>query len=165
MKIAKDCAVRIHYHLTDDEGEVIDSSSDHEPLAYLHGHGNLVPGVENALLGHSAGEKLSTVVPPAEGYGEHDPGLDIALDLDVFPDEVRAELQPGLMFKGGHPTEEEQVVSYTIVEVLEDRVHATGNHELAGVNLHFDLEIVEVRAATAEELSHGHIHGPGGHHH
>ena len=165
MKIAKDTAVSIHYHLTDDDGDVIDSSRGKEPLAYLHGHGNLVPGVEKALDGQGAGAKLQTVVTPEEGYGSRDPELDVAIDLELFPEDVRPELQPGMMFQGEHPTEGEQSVHYTIVEVLEDRVHATGNHQLAGVTLHFDIEVIDVRAATAEELSHGHIHGPGGHDH
>lgn len=165
MKITKDSAVRIHYHLTDDDGDVIDSSRGRDPLAYLHGHGNLVPGVESVLDGQTAGATLSTVVPPEEGYGVRDPELDVALDLTLFPEDVRDQLQPGAMFQGEHPTKSDEVVRYTIIEVLTDRIHATGNHQLAGVTLHFDLEVVDVRDATEEELAHGHIHGPGGHHH
>ncbi len=165
MNIAKDCAVRIHYHLTDSDGEVIDSSRGKDPLAYLHGHGNLVPGVENALVGKASGDTLSVVVPPAEGYGERDDRLDVAIPMQAFPDEVRSQLQAGEMFQGPHPFEEGQAALFSIVAVEADRVLATANHALAGMELHFDLEVVDVRAATAEELAHGHIHGPGGHHH
>lgn len=165
MEISQDCAVRIHYHLTDADGEVIDSSRGREPLAYLHGHGNLVPGVESALLGLAAGATVTAVVPPDKGYGERNPDLDVAIDPDNFPPEVRSELRPGAMFRAHHPTEDTEVVTYTVVNVHPDRIEATGNHALAGITLHFDLEVVDVRAATEEELAHGHIHGEGGHHH
>lgn len=165
MKIQKDSAVQIHYHLTDGDGEVIDSSKGNDPLAYLHGHGNLVPGVESVLIGKSAGDTLSTVVSPEEGYGVRDEGLDVAVPLQAFPEEVRTQLQVGEMFQGPHPTEEGGSAVFRIVVIEGDRILASANHPLAGVELHFDLEVVDVRAATEEELTHGHIHGPGGHHH
>jgi FKBP-type peptidyl-prolyl cis-trans isomerase SlyD len=165
MTIQKDSAVRIHYHLTDSEGTVIDSSKGAEPLAYLHGHGNLVPGVEAALVGQEAGAKLDVVVPPEEGYGVPDPDLDLLIPMDMFPEEAHAELTEGAMFQAPHPKDESSVAVFTVVGVDDGKVKCTANHQLAGVTLHFNLEVVEVREATAEELAHGHIHGPGGHHH
>ena len=166
MNIEQDRAVLIHYHLTDSEGNVIDSSQgSDEPLAYLHGHGNLVSGVENALAGRSAGDKLDVVVPPEDGYGVRDPALDVAIPLEAFPEEARADLEPGIMFQAPHPADEDQVAVFTIMERLEDAVHCTANHPLAGVTLHFNLEIVEVREATEEEISVGHVHGQEDHQH
>ena len=165
MNIQKDSAVRIHYHLTSDNGDVIDSSRGREPLAYLHGHGNLVVGVEKALDGLSAGAKVEAVVPPEEGYGVRNPNLDVRVPLTAFPEEMRSQVAPGGQFHGQHPVHTDQVAVFTVVAVEGDSVLATGNHQLAGVTLHFDLEVVDVREATAEELAHGHIHGPGGHHH
>jgi len=165
MQVQANSVVSIHYKLTNRDGDVIDSSEGRDPLVYLHGHGQLVPGVEGALLGKSVGDKFDAVVPPAEGYGERDPRLDLALTPEAFPEEARPELKPGLQFQSHHPDGGEQVVVFTIVDVQEDRVLATGNHQLAGVELHFALEVMEVRDATEEELTHGHAHGPGGHHH
>ena len=165
MKISKNSAVLIHYHLTDDDGEVIDSSKGNDPLGYLHGHGQLVAGVENALEGKEEGAHLDIVVPPEQGYGVRDPELDVAIPIDSFPAEAHSQLQPGIMFEGSHPEKPEEDVVYTVVEVLADRVHATGNHALADMTLHFEIDVVTVRDATEEELAHGHLHGPGGHHH
>ncbi len=165
MKIEQDTAVQVHYKLSDGEGTVIDSSEGQQPLTYLHGHGNLVIGVENALVGLSAGAEVQVVVPAAEGYGEHDPELDVAIPLSAFPDEARGQLQEGVMFQGPHPTDETKAAAYTVIEVVGEEVRCTANHPLAGMTLHFELKVVDVRTATAEELDHGHVHGPGGHEH
>lgn len=165
MNIANDRAVQIHYHLTDPDGDVIDSSRDSDPLVYLHGHGNLLPAVEAALLGKVAGDKVTTVIQPADGYGIHDPDLDVGVPLEVFPEEAQSQLEPGVMFQGPHPKDAAEMAMFTVIEVLEDAVHASANHPLAGVVLHFDMEVLNVRQATEEELAHGHVHGPGGHHH
>ena len=165
MNIEQDRAVSIHYHLTDDAGEVIDSSKGKDPLAYLHGHGNLVPGVERALAGKVVGDAFNVVVSPEDGYGVHDPALNVAVPIEAFPEESRDNLVPGAMFHGPHPSVEDTVVTYAVAEVVEGEVRCSGNHPLAGVTLHFDLEVVSIREATAEELAHGHIHGPGGHQH
>lgn len=165
MNISKNSAVLIHYHLTDDDGQVIDSSQGGDALGYLHGHGQLVTGVEAALEGKAAGAHIDVVVPPEEGYGVRDPELDVAIPLTAFPPDAKDQLQPGAMFEGSDPNDPEKTVVYTVVEILEDRVHATGNHALADVTLHFSLDVVSVREATEEELAHGHLHGPGGHHH
>lgn len=165
MNIQNDRAVRIHYHLTDSDGVVIDSSLEGEPMAYLHGHGNLVPGVERVLDGQTAGAKFSVVVPPEDGYGVPDPALNVAVPFTAFPEENREDLVNGAMFHGPHPADDKKVVLYTVVETDGDELRCTANHPLSGVTLHFDLEVIDVRDATEEELAHGHIHGPGGHHH
>ena len=157
MKISKDMAVKIHYHLTSPEGDVIDSSRGNEPLAYLHGHGNLVPGVEAALVGQEKGAEVSAVVPPEQGYGVRDPQLDVRIPIQAFPEEMRSQIAPGGMFHGHHPVDSEQVVRFTIVGVENDQVLATGNHQLAGITLHFELEVVDVREATTQELEQGRI--------
>ncbi len=163
--IEQDRAVRIHYHLTDADQQVIDSSEGREPLSYLHGHGTLVPGVEAALAGLKAGDEVDAVVAPEDGYGVRDPELDIRVPIDVFEESVRDKLGAGATFEGPHPTHDGQSARFSIIEVADGQVMATANHPLAGVTLHFKLQVVDVREATAEELAHGHIHGPGGHHH
>jgi FKBP-type peptidyl-prolyl cis-trans isomerase SlyD len=165
MKIEKDAAVILHYHLTDSDGDVIDSSQGKDPMAYLHGHNNLVPGVERALDGQSAGVKLDVEVSPEDGYGMRDPDLDIEVPLEAFPEDAREGLVTGVTFQGPHPTDESRPAMYTVIESTDEVVRCTANHPLAGVTLHFNLEVMDVRAATEEELGHGHIHGPGGHAH
>jgi FKBP-type peptidyl-prolyl cis-trans isomerase SlyD len=165
MNIQKDCAVTLHYHLTDPDGNVIDSSQGSDPMAYLHGYGSLVVGVERALAGQAAGSKLDLVVTPEDGYGLPDPELDLAVPLSLFPEDAHEGLVPGAMFKAPHPANNAEVAMFTVIDVENDEVRCTANHPLAGITLHFNLEVVEVREATEEELSHGHIHGPGGHQH
>jgi len=165
MQIGKDSVVTIHYHLTGDSGEVLDSSRDGDPLAYLHGHGSIVPGLEHALEGKAVGELVETTVPPEEAYGEHDPELDLAVPVASFPDEVQGQLQAGLQFRGPHPSDERRETLYQIMDVQDERVLVTGNHPLAGKQLHFEVEVVDVREATDDELAHGHVHGDQCHHH
>jgi FKBP-type peptidyl-prolyl cis-trans isomerase SlyD len=158
--VAADKVVLIHYTLTDDSGKVLDSSSGGDPLAYIQGHGNLIPGLERELEGKTAGTKLSVKVSPEDGYGVRDPALLQKVPLRAFGG---TRVQPGMQFQAqdssGHP----RVI--TVVGIQGDMVTVDGNHALAGQNLHFEVEIIEVREATAEELEHGHVHGPGGHHH
>jgi FKBP-type peptidyl-prolyl cis-trans isomerase SlyD len=160
MQIAQDKVVTIHYTLKNDAGEVLDSSSGGDPLAYLHGQGNLVSGLEKALEGRQAGDKLSVRVEPADGYGVRDDSLLQQVPRRQFGG---ANVQPGMQFhaqtSGGHA----RVV--TVVRITGDMVTVDGNHPLAGENLNFDVEVTDVREASAEELEHGHVHGPGGHHH
>ncbi len=165
MNIEKDSAVSMKYTLKDGDGNVIDSSQGSEPLAYLHGHGNLVPGVERALEGQAAGAHVDVVVSPEDGYGERDSNLDGAIPKDAFPEDVVDQLAPGVMFQGPHPVDQTQMAHFTVMEVTDSEIRCTANHPLAGVTLHFDIDIVDVREATTEELAHGHIHGPGGHNH
>lgn len=156
MPIAHNDVVTIHYTLKDDADKVIDSSSGGEPLAYLHGHGNIIPGLERELAGKSVGDRLTVRVPAAEGYGEYDRAL-----LQKVPRRALkgiANLRVGLRLQAGHQ-------AVTVTHIAGDMVTLDGNHPLAGQNLNFDVEIAGVRPATEEELAHGHVHGDGGHHH
>ena len=160
MPIARDSVVTIHYILKDDAGEVIDSSSSGEPLAYLHGHGNIVPGLERELTGRDVGEKVSVKVPPAEGYGEYDKGL-----VQSVPRRALRGIKDVREGMHLHAQTEEGPRTVTVTRVAGDMVTLDGNHPLAGKNLNFDIQIEDVRQATEEELSHGHVHGAHGHHH
>jgi FKBP-type peptidyl-prolyl cis-trans isomerase SlyD len=160
MHIADHCVASFHYTLTNDRGEVLDSSAGHRPMAYLHGAGNIVPGLEKAMAGRSAGEKFDVAVNPEEGYGAHDPKLVQVVPRRAFKG-IR-ELKAGMRFQAEGSHGPKPVV---VTKVLGDQVTIDGNHPLAGEKLHFTVEITEVRQASAEELAHGHVHGPGGHHH
>ncbi len=159
MQIANAKVAIIDYTLTDEEGEVLDSSEDDGPLSYLHGYGNVVPGLESALEGKVAGDKVQATVPPVEGYGERDDGLVQSLPRDRFPD---GEVEVGMQFHA-HSGGERRVL--TVVSVTTEEVTVDGNHPLAGRTLSFDVTVREVRDATAEELEHGHVHDGDGHHH
>lgn len=160
MNIAPDAVVQIHYTLKDDEGEVIDSSEGREPLTYLHGRGNLIPGLERELEGKKAGDRLNVTIAPADGYGEYNEELTQEIPRSALPD--AADLQEGMQV---HARSDQGMVTLTVIEVGEDTITLDANHPLAGKTLHFDVEIADVRDATGEELEHGHVHGPGGHHH
>ncbi len=160
MKIAHEKVVSIHYTLTNSEGTVLDSSSGGDPLAYLHGFGNIIPGLENALEGKATGDKLSVTVEPEQGYGARDERLVQAVPRSAF--KGVEELAPGMQFQAQGPQGNRLVV---VTQVADNEVTVDANHPLAGQTLHFDVEISEIRDATAEELEHGHVHGPGGHHH
>lgn len=160
MQIAQDAVVSIHYTLTNDKNETLDSSSGGEPLVYLHGNGNLIPGLESALNGKAAGAKLSVKIAPADAYGEFDKNLIQKVPRRSF--KGIADLRPGMQFQMQTNTGPRAV---TVTQVQGDMVTIDGNHPLAGQNLNFEVEVTEVREATEEELSHGHVHGPGGHHH
>ena len=160
MPIAKDSVVSIHYTLKDDSGAVIDSSAGSDPLTYLHGHGNIVSGLENALEGKEIGNKIAVTVPPAEGYGDYNKDLVQKVPLRSLKGIPNVRVGMQLQAQTEHGT---RVV--TVTHVQSDMVTIDGNHPLAGKPLNFDVEVTEVRPATEEELSHGHVHGPGGHHH
>jgi FKBP-type peptidyl-prolyl cis-trans isomerase SlyD len=160
MKTASGMVVTMHYTLTDDAGTVLDSSEGREPLAYLHGHGNIIPGLEKALEGSEPGFKSSVTVPPGEGYGEKNPEAVFEAPREHFPPEM--ELAPGNQVYAEGPR---GPVTFTIVDTSDSGVVLDANHPLAGQTLHFDVEVVEVREATQEELEHGHVHGEGGHEH
>jgi FKBP-type peptidyl-prolyl cis-trans isomerase SlyD len=162
MRIEQNSAVLVHYHLTSSDGEVIDSSNGKDPLSYLHGHNNLVPGVERALEGQEAGAKIDVEVSPADGYGEHDPSLDVLVPLSAFPSDMSSNLKPGAMFQGPHPSDETRTAMYTVIELAGNEVRCSANHPLAGVTLHFNLEVMEIREATEAELSQGRPLPPGG---
>jgi len=161
MQITQDSVVSIHYTLTNDAGETIDSSAGGDPLTYLQGNGNLISGLENALAGKQPGDKLQVKIAPADGYGEYNKALVQSVPRRQFKGikDVRVGMQFQVQGEGGHPR------SVTVTNIMGDMVTIDGNHALAGQNLNFDVEVSDVREATAEELSHGHVHGPGGHHH
>jgi len=160
MKIAKDKVVGIDYTLRDSKGEILDRSEAGSPLLYLHGNGNLVDGLERARAGRVAGDALRVNVAPADGYGERDDSLRMSVGRDRF--ENGADLREGMRFRGGTP---DGSTVFTVVGFDGDDVLLDGNHPLAGESLDFEIKVVEVRDATAEEISHGHVHGQGGHHH
>jgi FKBP-type peptidyl-prolyl cis-trans isomerase SlyD len=159
VDIAADSVVSIHYTLKDDAGNVLDSSEGSDPLAYIQGHGNLVPGLEKALEGKTSGNKVAVTLPPEEGYGKRNEEL-----VQRVPKRQlhKGEIRKGMQFQAQTP---EGMRLFTVTAVVGDMVTLDGNHPLADKTLHFDVEIVEVREATAEELEHGHVHGAGGHHH
>lgn len=159
MQIGTKKVVTIDYTLTDDHGEVLDSSEGQEPLSYIHGAGNIIPGLERALEGRSTGDELRITVAPGDGYGERDEDLVQAIPRDRFPDE---SIEVGTRFHARGGGESRMV---TVVSVTEQQVTVDANHPLAGVRLTFDVTVREVREATADELKHGHVHGAGGHHH
>jgi FKBP-type peptidyl-prolyl cis-trans isomerase SlyD len=161
MQIARNAVVRIDYVLTDDQQQVLDRSEAGEPLTYLHGARNLITGLENALEGKKAGDQLDVRIPAAEAYGERDDRLVQMVPREMFEDSQ--EIQIGMQF---HSADEEgNVTIVTVTHATDDTVTVDANHPLAGVPLTFSVTVVDVRAATPEELQHGHAHGPGGHHH
>jgi len=160
MQIAANCVAYIHYTLTDEAGAVLDSSSGGEPLAYLHGAGNIIPGLEKALEGKQAGDKVDVTVQPADGYGVRDEGLVQQVPRRAF--QGVKDIRPGMRF---HANAGQGAAQVTVTKVQGDMITIDGNHALAGVTLKFAVEVTKVREATSEELMHGHVHGPGGHHH
>ena len=160
MQIAAQRVVSIHYTLTNERGETLDSSRGHEPMVYLHGAGNLIPGLEKALEGKSAGDKLAVRVPPEDAYGLRDDALIQAIPRRKLKGVGDLRVGTRLQAQSDHGV---RVVRIT--HVGGDMITVDGNHELAGETLNFDVEITDVRQATAEEMSHGHVHGAGGHDH
>jgi FKBP-type peptidyl-prolyl cis-trans isomerase SlyD len=159
MQITQNHAVTIHYRLTDAKGQLLESSFDADPLVYLHGMGNLIPGLEKALEGKTQGEQLEVTIDCEDAYGPYHDGLRQEVPLEAFGD--IQDIVPGMRFiaeteMGQRPVQ--------VTEVLENSVIVDGNHPLAGQSLTFAVEVLEVREATAEELAHGHIHA-GGHDH
>ena len=159
MHIGKHSVVSIDYTLTGADGEVLDSSQGREPLAYIHGTGSIVVGLEEALEGKEKGAVVKVSVPPAKGYGERQEALSQKVPRDMF--DIK-EIEPGMRFhaEGEHGT---HVV--TVMAVDDEHVTVDANHPLAGQTLNFDVTVVDVRPATEQELSHGHVHGAHGHDH
>jgi len=153
MQVADKTVVRFDYTLKDDAGNVLDSSQGREPLAYLHGVGQIVPGLEQAIAGKAEGDELSVTVEPKEGYGEHDPQLVQPVPRDRF--EGVAQIEPGMQFTAQTQAGPRKV---TVTQVDEQAVTVDANHPLAGQTLHFDVKVVEVREATPDEIAHGHAH-------
>lgn len=162
--IAHGCVVLFHYTLTDEEGEIIDTSSGAEPMPYLHGFGNIVPGLERQMEGRKAGDKFTAIVPPAEGYGERNGEGPQAVPRSEMPPDM--DPQPGMQLAAQLP--DGNVIPLFVVDVDEEHVYLDDEHPLAGTTLHFAVEVMGIRAATEEEMTHGHPHGADGtegHHH
>lgn len=150
MQITQQCVATIHYTLKNDEGEVIDSSEGQEPLLYLHGALNIVPGLENALEGKAAGDKINVIVNPEEGYGEYDAELVQQLPREMFTGVDTIEV--GMEF---HAQTEHGMQILAVTHIEDDTITVDSNHLLAGQNLHFDVEVIKVRQASEEELKQG----------
>jgi FKBP-type peptidyl-prolyl cis-trans isomerase SlyD len=161
MTIKENSAVSFHYTLTDDAGQKIDSSAGQDPLAYLHGAGNIIPGLENALEGKAVGDQLNVAVSAEEGYGPVQQELIQEVPRSAFQGVESIEI--GMQFEA--QTGQGGAVPVTVTAVTDETVTVDGNHPLAGKSLNFDVTIEAVREATAEELEHGHVHGAGGHQH
>lgn len=153
MQISDGKAVQIDYTLRNDAGEVLDSSEGRQPLAYLHGAGNIIPGLEGALAGKGAGDTLSVSIPAAQGYGERNDGMVMTVGLAQFADPKQARL--GAQF---NIQTDRGIHLATVTAVVGDQVTLDLNHPLAGETLHFDVEVVDVKVASEEERAHGHVH-------
>ena len=156
MKVTKDCVVSINYTLKTDEGQEIDSSRDRGPLSFIHGSGNIIPGLERQMEGRVVGDNFSARIDPAEGYGERDEELVRKVDRKQLA-EIE-DLQIGSLLEAH--VENEHVV-FSVVSIDDETVTLDGNHPLAGCPLNFAIEVVAVRLATAEELAHRHVHSDG----
>lgn len=160
MQVADNMAVSIHYTLTNDKGEVLDSSIGDEALVYLHGEGNIISGLEKALDGKAVGDKFNVRLAAADAYGELMEDRVQVISRAMF--EGVDELEVGMQFQAD-VSDGPGIVTVTNIDA--DNITIDGNHPLAGEPLTFDVEVVAIRAATEEELDHGHVHGAGGHHH
>jgi len=161
MVISKNAVVSFHYTLNDADGKLLDTSAGREAFAYIHGSGMIVPGLERQMEGRKAGDSLLAVVPASDGYGDLDPSLVHKVPADRFGGQTP---EVGMQFQAGSEDGGEMGV-FTVIGVEDDIVALNGNHPLAGVTLHFNVDVTDVREATADELAHGHVHGAGGHHH
>ena len=161
MLIADQHVIAIEYTLTNEAGEVLDSSEGSEPLVYLHGAGNIIAGLENALVGKAVGDELEVSIEPADAYGEYSAELITNIGREMF--EGVEQLEVGMQFHASAPDGGMQIV--TIRDIEGDEVTIDGNHPLAGQQLNFKVKVASVRAASEEEIAHGHVHGEGGHQH
>jgi FKBP-type peptidyl-prolyl cis-trans isomerase SlyD len=160
MKIAKNTVVAVHYKMSDAQGNLIEESR--EPMVYLHGgYEDTLPKIEEALEGKDVGYATAIQVEPDEGFGEYDANL-VKVELR---ERLPSPIEVGMQFEGTPDDPDEDSVIFTVTEIADDKVVLDGNHPLAGMALRFDLNVSEVRAATDEEIAHGHVHGPHGHGH
>ncbi|KPH64589.1 peptidylprolyl isomerase [Pseudoalteromonas porphyrae] len=156
MIVATNKVVKMHYSVMDNDKNSIDNSFDGEPLIFIVGTGYLIQGLEDALIGKEAGDTLSVTVEPENGYGERHDELMQAVPKSMFED---MEIEVGMQFRASTDDGDQSVM---IIDIQEDEVIVDGNNPLAGITLNFDVEILEVRDATADELAHGHVHVEGG---
>jgi FKBP-type peptidyl-prolyl cis-trans isomerase SlyD len=160
MQIEKHKVVKFHYTLTDDEGELIDTSDGAEPLEYLHGVGGIIPGLERALHGKASGDHFKINVQPEDAYGEQSEELVHEVERSQF--DGIDDLELGMQFQ---VDEGDEPMLVTVVEITDEKVTVDGNHELAGVSLNFEVTVGDIRDATPEEIEHGHVHGEECHEH
>ncbi len=160
MQIEKNKVVSIDYTLKNDDGQILDTSEGKEPLNFIHGNGHLIPGLEEALAGKAKDDKLNVSIPPEKGYGKRSDQMIHTVDRSNFEKDV--DIKAGMQFQAQM---DQGVQLLTVVKVEDDKVTLDGNHPLADQTLHFDVDVKDVREASAEELEHGHVHGPGGHKH
>jgi len=158
MNIEDKTVVSFHYTLTDDQGEEIESSRDRDPMVYLHGGGTIIPGLEKAMAGKAGGDTFEVTVEPADAYGERREGAVQRVSAKHFRQAAR--LEPGQLVMLN--TKEQGQIQATVVKVGRFNIDVDTNHPLAGKSLTFDVEVTDVREATDEEISHGHVHGKGG---
>lgn len=151
--------IGFHYTLTDQNGNIIDSSSGRGPLLYMEGTGQIIPGLEKELQSLNKGDKKKVSIPAKEAYGERQESMVLQVPLDKLP---KQDIKVGNQFRGGA---DNHSPVFTVIEVTATEAKLDGNHPLAGQDLNFDVELVEIREATAEEMQHGHAHSPDGHHH
>ncbi len=161
MQVADKKVVSMQYTLTNDAGEVLDQSQTGEPLVYLHGSGNIIPGLEKELNGKSSGDALKVRVAPEEAYGVRDEGMVQVMPRNVF--QGVESIETGMQFQAQGQGQDDPVM-ITVTKVEDDEITVDGNHPLAGEALTFDVEIADVRDATEDELKHGHVHGAGCNH-
>ncbi|WP_141732583.1 FKBP-type peptidyl-prolyl cis-trans isomerase [Oligoflexus tunisiensis] len=160
MIAGQNSVVLMDYTVKDDEGNLIDTSAGQDPLAFILGMGNIIPGLERAFIGKKKGDSFQVRVKPEEGYGERDEAL-----VEVVPRTQFSgikDLRPGMQLQA---QTDDEVMVVTVVKLTDREVTVDANHPLAGKTLNFDVAVVDVRTATQEELAHGHVHGVGGHHH
>lgn len=159
MEIVKNSVVTLKYTVVDPDGNMIDDGS--HPLIYLHGgYDGIFPALEEALHGKKVGDQLKVKLQPEDAFGDYDEELVLVEDISQFPENIEV----GMSFERVTDDGEEDML-YRITDIADGKVVVDGNHPLAGTALVFDITVAEVRKATAEELAHGHVHGPGGHHH
>ncbi|MFZ4796966.1 MAG: FKBP-type peptidyl-prolyl cis-trans isomerase [Bacteroidia bacterium] len=159
MKVSLNNVVAIHYTLTNNEGTVLDSSDGRGPLNFIHGLGHLIPGMEEGLDGKQVGNKFQLKISPEKGYGTYQNEMVQEVPVSAFAGQ---EIKVGMQFEAGTG---DQRFLVTIKAIDAETVTVDGNHPLAGVELNFDIEVLEIREATEDELAHGHVHGPEGHQH
>ncbi len=156
MQIAQNKVAIITYTLTNVNGEIMDQANEEQPFAFIAGTGNIIPGLDSALEGKSAGDTVKVTIAPEDAYGERNDALTQVVPMEMFQGVDKVE--PGMQFQA----QTNQGVSVVTVTKVEDgKVTIDGNHPLAGETLNFDVKVMEVRDATADELEHGHVHGPG----
>ena len=160
LLVEKNKVVQVSFVLRDSSGKVLDSSAEDTPLEYLHGHGNIIPGLEDELDGKRVGARVTAIIPPKDAYGVRNETLVEVVPREHFP--VEQEIVVGMQFAADTPEGEVRV---TVSKVSETSVPVDGNHPLAGVELHFDVKVLDVRDALKEEIEHGHSHGQYGHAH